>query len=333
MARSVVLMRSALRVLVAAGVIFIALAPAGSTARASASGLTLANPPATTLAVTGTRQLVLGVNRLVARSPMTLTAAVEPLVQDSGGSVGIALIELGGATPLVWSYNASEVFTAASTYKLAALMMEAENIAAGRTDPEGLVCYQDDDYEAGWFDDYADGACFTRDELASRAGLYSDNTAGHILVRDLGGADALNAWVASAGATNSVFFTDNTTSPSDLAVLWAAEAKGSLGGMAAQAWLYPMLTGTATEAGIPSGVGGRSVVVHKTGALDQVENDAALVVSGPNSAYVLTVMTDGIGGEAGWQLIAAISAQVWSFEAARARAEAQPPTFNSSPSP
>ena len=311
-------MHTASRILVAAGVVFIALAPPGTDVLASTPVMTLSNPPAVTLAVVGTRQLVLAVDNLVTRSPMTLTAAVEPLVQEAGGAVGIALIELGGATPLVWSYNGSEVFTAASTYKLAALMMEAQNIAAGQTNPDGLVCYEADDYEAGWFDDYADGKCFTRSELAQRAGLYSDNTAGHMLVRDLGGADALNAWAASAGATESVFFTSNTTSAADLALLWAAEAKGSLGGAAAQAWLYPMLTGTSTEAGIPSGVSARSVVVHKTGTIDQVENDAALVISGPNGAYVLTVMTDGVGGAAGWQLIAELSSQVWNFETARA---------------
>ena len=310
-------MRTASRILVVAGVLFIALAPAGSDVRASTSAVTLGNPPAATLAVTGARRLVLAVNILVTRSPMTLTAAVEQLAQDSGGTVGVALIELGGTTPLVWSYNGSEVFTAASTYKLAALMMEAQNIAAGKTSPDGLVCYEDADYEAGWFDDYADGACFTRTQLAERAGLYSDNTAGHMLVRDLGGADALNSWAASVGATESVFFTANTTSATDLALLWAAEAKGALGGAAAQAWLYPMITGTATEAGIPSGVSARSVVVHKTGTIDQVENDAALVISGPNGAYVLTVMTDGIGGTAGWQLIADVSSKVWTFEAAR----------------
>ncbi len=296
---------------------FIALAPAGNDVQASTPAMTLGNPPAASLAVTGTQWLVLAVNSLVTRSPMTLTAAVEPLVQESGGTVGIALIELGGTTRLVWSYNGSEVFTAASTYKLAALMMEAQNIAAGKTNPDGLVCYEVDDYEAGWFDDYADGTCFTRSELAQRAGLFSDNTAGHMLVRDLGGADALNSWAASAGATESVFFTANTTSATDLALLWAAEAEGSLGGVTAQAWLYPMLTSTSTEAGIPFGVSARSVVVHKTGTIDQVENDAALVISGPNGAYVLTVITDGIGGDAGWEVIAAISSRVWSFEAAR----------------
>src|SRR5579864_5764543 len=312
-------MKAAWRIFVVAGVAFVALAPATSDVQArTKTGVVKQAAPVSTLAVAGTHRLLTAVNQLVARSPMALTATIEPLVESSGASVGVALIELGGSSPLVWDYNGAEVFTAASTYKPAALMLEAQNIATRGSDPNGVVCYQDADYEPGWFDDYADGMCYTRTELARRAGLYSDNTAGHMLVRDAGGADALNAWAASVGAQNSVFFTDNTTSASDLATLWAAEAKGTLGGAAAQAWLYPELTGTVTEAGIPAGVQGRSVVVHKTGTIDQVENDAALVTAGPNGAYILVVMTDGIGGDAGWQLIASVATDTWSFEAARA---------------
>lgn len=303
---------------VAAGVAFIALAPATNDAYARMpAGAARRAQQVSPLAVTGTRQILASVNQLVARSPMALTSTIEPLVTASGGAAGIALIELGGSSPLTWNYNGGEVFTAASTYKVAVLMLEAQNIASGATDPNGLVCYQDSDYEDGWFDDYADGMCYTRSELARRAGLFSDNTAGWMLVRDVGGADALNAWASSHGAKNSVLFTDNTTTATDLAVLWAAEARGSLGGPAAQAWLYPFLTGTMTEAGVSAGVAGRSAVVHKTGQIDQVVNDAALVTSGPNGAYVLVVMTDGLGGDAGWQLIASVSADVWSYEAAR----------------
>jgi beta-lactamase class A len=306
------------RMLLVPGVMFIALAPAtGDVQARTPTTIVKQAAPVSTLAVAGTHQLLTAVNQLVARSPMALTATIEPLVQGSGGSVGIALIELGGSSPLTWDYNGSEVFTAASTYKLAALMLEAQNIASGATDPNGVVCYEDADYESGWFDDYADGMCYTRSELARRAGLYSDNTAGHMLVRDVGGSDALNAWATSAGAKDSVFFTDNTTSAADLAALWAAEAKGMLGGVPAQAWLYPMLTGTRTESGIPAGVRGKSAVVHKTGTIDQVENDAALVTSGPNGAYILVVMTDGLGGDAGWQLIASVASETWSFETAR----------------
>jgi beta-lactamase class A len=149
-----------------------------------------------------------------------------------------------------------------------------------------------------------------------RAGIYSDNTAGHMLVRDVGGAAALNAWAAAIGATSSQFFDGNTTTAADLAALWGAEAQGELGGAAAQAWLYPMLTGTRTESGVPAGLSGVTVV-HKTGTIDLVDNDAALVTSGPSGAYVLVVMTDGAGGTAGWQLISGISAAVWQFELAR----------------
>jgi beta-lactamase class A len=251
-----------------------------------------------------------------ARDLSPLAASVDALITAGGATAGVTLIELGGADPLSWSANGAQVFTAASTYKLAALMLEAENIAAGKTDPNGAVCFEPDDYESGWFDDYAVGVCFTRTELAVRAGIYSDNTAGHMLVRDVGGAAVLNAWAASIGATSSQFFEGNTTTSDDLAALWDAEAQGRLGGAAAQAWLYPMLTNTRTESGVPAGVD-RVTVVHKTGTIDLVDNDAALVTAGPDGAYILTVMTDGLGGTAGWQLIATISAAIWQFEATR----------------
>src|SRR4029077_19155115 len=92
-----------------------------------------------------------------ARDPAPLVAALQQLVDGSGASVGVAVVELGGSDPVTWSLDGGAVFTAASTYKLVALMMEAQNIAAGNADPNGLVCYQDSDYEAGWFDDYAPG--------------------------------------------------------------------------------------------------------------------------------------------------------------------------------
>ena len=292
---------------------------ATTTTDSRSSGLVLVAPSLAITSPTATEQLVQSLDQLVARSPMTLTSSIEPMVAGTGASVGVTVIELGSATPLVWSYNSHQVFTAASTYKLVALMMEAQSISAGATDPNGFVCYEDGDYEDGWYTDYQAGACYTRNELAQRAGLISDNTAGHMLVRDVGGSDALNAWAASLGATESDFFTDNSTSAHDLAVLWSAEAKGALGGAAAQAWLYPMLTGTRVESGIPAGVGGRSTVVHKIGTIDLVDDDAALVASGPNGPYVVVVMTDNLGGDAGWQLIASISAAVWNFEAVRAR--------------
>jgi beta-lactamase class A len=137
-----------------------------------------------------------------------------------------------------------------------------------------------------------------------------------MLVRDLGGSAGLNSYAAQHGATQSGFFDPNVTTSNDLAALWASEASGGSGGPAAQAWLYQLLTNTEWENGIPAGTPG-SKVIHKTGAIYAVENDAGLVVNGPHGAYILVVLTDGAGGDLGTELIAQVARRVWLFEASR----------------
>jgi beta-lactamase class A len=239
------------------------------------------------------------------------------IVAGSGAQVGVSLIELGGALPGAWSMSGATQMDAASTYKLAALIDEAQRVAENKVDAAGKVCFVDSDWEDGWFNGYSTGDCYSRAVLANRAGIYSDNTAGHMLVRDIGGADALNSYAASLGALDSSFFDVNQTTSDDLARLLAAEATGNAGGARAQAWLYPNLSHTKFEAGIPAGVPAGIAVYHKTGELDPIANDAAIVSGGKNGPYVLTVMTDGPGGDAAWAVIAQISAAVWAYEAAR----------------
>ena len=246
-----------------------------------------------------------------------LDQAVAGIVAASGGEVGVSLIELGGAAPSVWSSRGAAPMDAASTYKLPALMAEAQLVAEKKINPAGTVCFEDSDWEEGWYDDYAAGDCYSRNVLASRAGIDSDNTAGHMLVRDIGGAEALNAYAVGLGAMDSMFFDGNQTTSDDLARLLAAEATGSAGGASAQAWLYPNLTKTRFEAGIPAGVPAGTTVIHKTGELDPVVDDAAIISGGKSGPYVLTVMTDGPGGDAAWGTVAQISAAVWAYEATR----------------
>lgn len=247
-----------------------------------------------------------------------LSADIQALAARSNATVGVTLIQLGkGGGPQTVSVGGDRQFTAASTYKLPLLMAEAEGIAAGRLGPGDVICYQGQDWEDGWYDDYVDGSCYTRQVLAGRVAQNSDNTAGHMLVRELGGTDALNAFARRHGARASAFYDPNTTDPDDLAALWADEAAGRMGGAKAQAWLYPLLTHTSFEAGIPAGSGKKAVVVHKIGELDATVNDAALVQGGPTGAYILVVCTEGPGGDAGYALISAIASRVAAYQAAR----------------
>jgi beta-lactamase class A len=251
------------------------------------------------------------------RSFAALNTAVQSLAATTGATVAVSLIELEGDDAVAWSLNSDAPFDAASTYKLPLLMAEAQGIADGTMAAADRLCYRSSDYEDGWYDDYSSGSCFSREELAMRVGRFSDNTAAHILVRYLGGPDALNAYARAHRATESVFWKPNNTTAADLARLWQDEADGDAGGSTAQAWLYPLLTNTYFETGVPAGLPQSAVVAHKVGELDAVVNDAALVENGPHGAYVLAVMTDNLGGDAAWQLIASISKQVWAVEQAR----------------
>ncbi len=273
-------------------------APAGTPAT-QPSAVPTPSPPAATPAPAATP-----------RSFTALQAEVDHLLQSAGAEGGVSLIELGAGQS--WSLNGGESFVAASTYKLPLLMEEAQYIAAGRARPDDQLCYDPGDWEDGWFSDYEPGACYSRSELDRRVGEYSDNTAAHILVRVDGGGDALNAYAAAHGATKSEFWDPNVTTCSDLARLWQDEASGHAGGTAAQQYLYPLLTDTAYEDGIPAGVPAGTTVVHKIGSLDADVHDAGLVLNGPRGAYVLAVCTGG--GD--WSLIAGVARAVSQFEAA-----------------
>jgi beta-lactamase class A len=246
-----------------------------------------------------------------------LQSSVAQLLKAAGASGGVTVTELGGPSPQTWSLQGDQQFTAASTYKLPLLMEEAQNVAAGRWHGTDTLCYQDTDWEDGWYTDYQDGTCLSRAQLEHRVGHDSDNTAAHILIRYDGGGDALNQYAKTHGAQSSAFFAPNNTTSNDLARLWVDEAGGRAGGRPAQQYLYPMLTRTSFEDGIPAGLPKGTTVVHKIGYLGGTVNDAALVPQGPKGAYVLAICTQGQGGDPGWKLLADISRAVWQYETSR----------------
>ena len=245
-----------------------------------------------------------------------LRSDLETIAARSGARVGISLQELSGPRRNNLSLNGNQSFYAASAYKAPLLMAEAQQIASGQAKGSDVLCFDAGDAEDGWFDDYDDGSCFTRGELALRTGRYSDNTAAHILVRYLGGPDALNGYAKSIGMTASALWMPNTTTTDDLTAAWVNAALGRLGGAAAQRWLFPLLTHTAHERGIPAGLPASATVVHKVGMMYGTENDSAYVVNGRTS-YVLSVAVDGIDESRGWSLIAQISGRIWRYESNR----------------
>ncbi|OLB08493.1 MAG: hypothetical protein AUH14_01070 [Candidatus Rokubacteria bacterium 13_2_20CM_69_15_1] len=222
-----------------------------------------------------------------------LRTDLEAIAARSGARVGISLQELSGPRRNTLSLGGSASFTAASAYKVPLLMAEAQQIASGQARGADVLCFNPGDAEDGWFDDYDLGSCFTRDELSLRAGRYSD-----------------------IGMTASMLWVPNTTTPDDLRAAWVNAALGRLGGATSRQWLFPLLTHTVNEHGIPAGLPASATVVHKVGTLDGMENDSGYIVNG-RSSYVLSVAVDGIDENLGWSLIAQISTRIGQYESGR----------------
>jgi beta-lactamase class A len=242
-----------------------------------------------------------------------LLADLQLVAASTRARVGVVVIDLRRPQLQRTEFNGSLSFTAASTYKLPVLMANAERIAAGTMRPTDRICFNESEAEDGWFADYQAGECFTRQTVAARAGTYSDNTSGHMLVDNLGGKGALDSYARSRGATQSAFFKPNQTTASDLAALWVSEAQGQAGGPRAQEWLYPLLTKTAFEDGIPADLPDSVRVVHKIGVVGSTVIDAGLVI-GSRGRYVVAIATDGLGGTPGWALVARLSRIIWEHE-------------------
>jgi beta-lactamase class A len=293
--------------------------PAGSWVSASAARHGSPRPagrPAAQLAAV-TVAPVPAVTTLLAPSGFDqLQADLASMARQSGAQVGISLQELSGRGRQPLAINGGQGFYAASAYKLPLLMAEAQQVATGQVSPQDTLCYDPSDAEDGWFTDYQPGACFSREDLAVRTGRFSDNTAARILVRYLGGPEALNGYAHANGMGASTLWQPNTTTADDLAAIWVNEVLGNLGGSAAQQWLYPTLTHTVAESGIPAGLPASATVIHKTGDMYGTQNDAADVTDG-QVRYVLAVGVTGLDESVGWSLIARISARIWQYESSR----------------
>lgn len=238
-----------------------------------------------------------------------LASEIRSLERQSGKTVGVTLINL--KTNAFWSFNGKWETIAASTYKLPLLMDVAQGLADGKYNANAKVCGIPSDVVPPDAINYT-GQCLTINTLGYLIGHNSDNTAAHMLTRYIGGYASLNAYARQHGAQNPQFFWPNNTDSNDLARLWQNEAQGRAGGDAAKRWLYPKLTGTEFESGIPAGVPRGAIVTHKVGMLYGETNDAALVRY-KNHSYVLTIVSNGPGGY-DWNLLATISRDVWKVE-------------------
>ena len=242
---------------------------------------------------------------LVPQSALTEVRNPRTIEEETGGRLGIALVDSKGA--LLLGFNRDERFAMCSTFKAplaAAVLMGAD---AGKFGLDGQISFGKDDIL-----DYAPvvkqnrkRGRMTMSELAQAAVEVSDNSAANLLLPMLGGPEGLTAFARAHGDAvtrldrNEPTLNENaegdprdTTSPAAMAGLMGRllfrDMKADSAAML-RGWMNASPTGDKRiKAGLPEGWTSGS----KTGTCGTAYNDVALVKSPGGDEYVLAVYLD-----------------------------------------
>jgi beta-lactamase class A len=255
--------------------------------------------------------------------------AVRDIIARIPGITGVYARTLADEPPLL-SVRAGESFASASVIKLAIMVTAYRAFDAGTASPDDLVTIRADDLIGGSPTlAYArPGQQFRTRELIAAMIRQSDNSASNTLITTFG-FGPINAVIRRCGLTGTRLgrhFADyvpawhisaNVTTPRDMGTLLYGIEHGSREGLdtvakaASCRAMIDVLLGQEDKSKIPSGLPSGTPCANKTGEIDGVRNDAAIVDPYGDSPFVLVVLTRKLDNtEAANRGIAAIAHQV-----------------------
>jgi len=149
--------------------------------------------------VAGITGLLLAVPQGRAEAGPGLARRLAELEQASDGRLGVSIIDMDAGTRV--AHRGDERFALCSTYKLlaAAHLLHRADSGLERLDRKIRYGVEDLVGTSKFTGRYAGGSGVTLGDLARAAIVYSDSTAGNLMVRAAGGPEALTAFLRSAG--------------------------------------------------------------------------------------------------------------------------------------
>jgi beta-lactamase class A len=273
--------------------------------------------------------------------PCVTTSDLETLVESvrRGAGVVSVVLRVSGEQSARYAIEAAARHYAASTMKLPVLIAAQRLAERGELDLDERVVVHDD------FDSLIPGQRFTMDPgedsdpetwtavgdvvplrtLVERMVTVSGNLATDLVLERVGPAEVARVLEAAGCSTGTVLprgiedypardaGLDNLVTADDLAKVMVALADGVLAGSEASAECERILRAQSYRAGIPAGLPAGVDVGNKTGWIDGVNHDVALVRAPGLRPMGLAVLVSAPGSpderEAG---IARITAAVWS---------------------
>jgi beta-lactamase class A len=234
---------------------------------------------------------------------------VSDLVERIPGITGVVARRMGDGPPVV-AVRANEKFASASVIKLAIMATVYRAYDAGTAKPSDIVRTRASDLIGG--SDVLAGSPagkeWSLDALVKAMIRVSDNSASNTLITAFG-MSTVNATMQLAGMTGSRLgrhfadavpswrISENIITPADTAGLLFAIERGAREGLATIAApqscraMIDVLLGNDDATKIVRGLPPGTPCAHKTGEIDFVRNDAAIVDPFGDAPYVLVVLT------------------------------------------
>jgi beta-lactamase class A len=133
------------------------------------------------------------------RASHQLSDELAGIEQQSGGRLGVAVFDVGSKAHA--GHRADERFPMCSTFKLLAAAAVLARVDAGKEQLIRRVIFHADEIVANSpiTKEHSGGAGMSMEELCAAAMTVSDNTAGNLMLRALGGPSGLTDYVRSIG--------------------------------------------------------------------------------------------------------------------------------------
>jgi len=195
----------------------------------------------------------------------------------------------------------SQAMAAASTIKVPILVAFFQEVDAGNIALNQGMVMQEAQMAggSGTMQNEPVGTRYTALEVASQMIVTSDNTATNMMIDALGGMEALNQRFQAWGLEATVLRNPlpdldgtNTTSTRDLALLMALVDQGGLLSSRSRDRMFSIMQRTVNRSLIPFGITDDSLLANKTGNLDEVLGDVALVDVPNGRRYVVSVLVE-----------------------------------------
>ena len=196
-------------------------------------------------------------------------------------------------------FNGTTTFSAASTIKIPILVAFFQDVDAGKVylDEQLTMDQEVIAPHAGNMQYSPVGTKFTALATATQMIVISDNTATNMLIRRLGGVEALNQRFQEWGLESTVirnFLPDlkgtNTTSPKDLAYLLAKVNSGDFLSLRSRDRILHIMEQTKTNTLLPQGLEQEALIAHKTGDIGTVLGDAGIIDIPTGKRYIAAVL-------------------------------------------